>query len=400
MPKDIRWIHTITNADMKGINRTAILEIIRRESPISRVAIAESLDVSLPTVMRIVEELSGEGLVRSSANKEWSGGRKRALIEFSGEDHLVIGMDLGGTKIYGAVTDLCGNVLHEIQVVHHDTRDEDSFKLVVDTLQELIQFAQKTGYPIQGIGLGVPGVTHPDGIVEFAPSLNWTKFPLKGRLQEYFNLPIVIENDVNLAALGELWFGAERHLDSLVLITVGTGIGSGIIINGMVYPGMHDMAGEIGYLLPDRTHLGQNYSGFGALETLASGSGIADRARRILKDRWPADQLTALTAEDVFNSARLHEPWAEEVLAETVDYLALLIASITLCFDPEIILLGGGVSKSADLLIEPILKRLKNSIPILPKLAPSSLGYRAAVYGSIVKLLRMASSYYWLQKYS
>jgi predicted NBD/HSP70 family sugar kinase len=160
------------------------------------------------------------------------------------------------------------------------------------------------------------------------------------------------------------------------------------------------MAGEIGYLLPDRTHLGQNYSGFGALESLASGTGVAERARRILKNRWSAEQLSALTAEDVFNSARLHEPWAEEVLAETVDYLALIIASITLCFDPEIILLGGGVSKSADLLIEPILERLKYSIPIVPKLAPSSLGYRAAVYGSIVKLLRMASSYYWLQKYS
>jgi predicted NBD/HSP70 family sugar kinase len=119
-----------------------------------------------------------------------------------------------------------------------------------------------------------------------------------------------------------------------------------------------------------------------------------------LRDQWPEDQLASLTAEDVFNAAREHQPWAEAVLAETVDYLALAIASISLVLDPEVILLGGGVAKSADLLIEPILERLKGSIPILPRIEASTLGYRAAVLGAIVKLLRMTSDYYWLQKYS
>jgi glucokinase len=400
MPRDMRWLHTVTNADMKAINRTAILEIIRRAGPISRSSIAEHLQVSLPTVMRMVDELTEEGLVRTSGEKQRSGGRRRALIEFSGEEHLVIGVDLGGTKIYGAVTNLCGNVLYEVRVPHHNTHDEESFKLVVETIQDLLRYAQGTGYLIRGIGVGVPGVTDPEGDVKLAPSLGWSGFPLKRRLSEYFNLPIVVENDVNLAALGESWFGSETHRENLILIAIGTGIGAGVLINSMVYPGVHFMAGEIGYILPDCSHLQKDYRGFGALEQLASGTGIAQRARVILRDQWPEDQLASLTAEDVFNAAREHQPWAEAVLAETVDYLALAIASISLVLDPEVILLGGGVAKSADLLIEPILERLKGSIPILPRIEASNLGYRAAVLGAIVKLLRMTSDYYWLQKYS
>jgi glucokinase len=399
MPKDVRWYHTITNSDMKGINRTAVLEIIRREGPISRVAIARDLAVSLPTVMRIVDDLTEEGLVKTCGNKEWSGGRKRALIEFNGVEHLVISLDLGGPKIFGAVTDLCGNILYETRVENPDTRDEESLKLVIDIIENLLSFAKSTGFHIRGIGVGVPGVTHADGMVEMSPRLNWIQFPLKRLLQAHFDLPIVVENDVNLAALGELWFGLDRNLDNLVLLAIGTGISAGIIINGMVYSGLHDMAGKVGYFLPDRSHLGYQLEKFGAFERLASGTGVAVRGRKALDGKRSVKQIAELTADDVFIAAGAHEAWAETVLADTVDDLAILIASMTLFFDPEVILLGGGVSKSADLLIGPILDRLKNCIPVLPKLEASSLDYRAAVYGSIVKLLRMTSSYYGLQKY-
>src|SRR5512143_349963 len=110
----MRRSYTITAADMRRINRSAILEIVRRESPISRTLIAEKLNVSLPTVMRIVDELIEEGLVRPEGSKEWSGGRRRSLLEFNAEGHVVIGIDLGGTKIFGAIADLGGNILHEV----------------------------------------------------------------------------------------------------------------------------------------------------------------------------------------------------------------------------------------------------------------------------------------------
>ena len=265
----------------------------------------------------------------------------------------------------------------------------------------MLAFAGETKKSIKGIGIAVPGITHPEqGIVELAPALEWVNFPLKQRLVDRFKLPTIVENDVNLSALGELWFGKIRDIKNLVLITIGTGIGAGIVINGMIYPGAHHMAGEIGYFVPDSSHFGKKYPGFGALEQYASGTGIANRARILLKDQWPAGKLDNLTAEDVFSAAREHDSWAEEILSDTVDYLAQAIASVALCVDPEVILLSGGVSRSADLLIEPILGKLTGIMPFLPLLEVSNLGYRAAVMGAIVQLLRMTSNYYLLHKFS
>lgn len=402
-----RPIQTITNSDMRAINRSAVLELIRTAGPISRTEIAARLQVSLPTVMRIAADLEQEGLVRPTPESAWSGGRKRAQLEFNGAAHLVLGIDLGGTKLYGAVADLSGRILHETHYAHHQTQSEESYTLLCTLIDDLLHTARATGLPVRGIGVGVPGVTNPQtGLVELAPSLEWYGFPLKPRLSQRYDLPVIVENDVNLAAVGEMWFGPDAAVDNLVLITVGTGIGAGVVINGMVYPGAHFMAGEIGYFLPDRAQLGQPFPGFGALEQIASGTGIAARAKAALASAAGApdcpltpEQIAALTAEEIFAAARRQEAWALPFLAETVDVLAQSIAAITQLVDPELILLGGGVARSADLLIQPILERLRGSIPLLPRLEASRLGYRAAVMGSIVQLLRTTSNYYYLHKY-
>ena len=129
-----------------------------------------------------------------------------------------------------------------------------------------------------------------------------------------------------------MWFGSQEDENNLILLTIGTGIGAGIIINGAVYGGSHNMAGEVGYFLPDRSHLGQKFPGFGALELLASGTGIANRARQALIGTRSPEELEALTAYDVFDAARQKEAWAIAVLDETVEYLAQLIAAISTIF--------------------------------------------------------------------
>ena len=400
MPINKRIVKTIDATEMRGINRSAVLELIRGNSPISRPQIAEELQVSLPTVKRIVDDLIDENLIRPTGQKEWSGGRKRSLLEFNGAEHLTLGIDLGGTKIYGAVANLNGEIIYEMNFAHHQCQAEESFQILCGVVENLLKSAPKTGYKIQGIGIGVPGMVNPgSGIVKFAPSLEWNNFPLQKSLSERFDYPIIIENDVNLAALGELWFGNRSEDQDLVLITIGTGIGAGLVINGMVFPGAHHMAGEIGYLITDRSQLGKKYPGFGAFEQLASGSGIAERGRMRLIGQLTSEQLEAITSEDVFIAARRQESWATQVLADTVDYIAQAIAAISLTLDPDVIILGGGVSRSADLLIDPILKRLEGSIPTLPRIEASQLGYRAAVYGSIIQLLRITSNYYMLQKF-
>src|SRR5512136_2990710 len=189
---------TITSSAMRDINRSAILEIIRRESPISRSTIAERLDVSLPTVMRIVDGLIAEGFVRLHGGTEWSGGRRRPLLEFDAEGHLVIGVDMGGTKIFGALSDLGGTILDEVNIAQHGTSGEDSFNRLTTLIDTLLASPKLEGRQVHGIGVGAPGITlHNEGIVTWANTLHWQNFPLKQRLSELYSLPITIDNDVN-----------------------------------------------------------------------------------------------------------------------------------------------------------------------------------------------------------
>lgn len=392
---------TITSSAMREINRSAILEIIRRESPIARSTIAHRLGVSLPTVMRIVDGLIDEGFVRQFGDSEWSGGRRRPLLEFNAEGHLILGVDMGGTKIYGALSDLGGNILDEFNVAQHGANGEDSFNRLTTLIDSLLASPKLAGRQVHGIGVGAPGITlHREGIVTWANTLHWKDFPLKQRLNDRYHLPITVDNDVNLAAMGELWFGAGQNTQNMVLVAIGTGIGAGIIIDGALYRGATEASGEIGNMLPGREFLGNNYQDFGALESVASGTGIADRARMKLKDKLAAEDLENLSAEDVFEAAKLKHEWALTIITETVDYLAIAIANLAVAFDPELIILGGGVSRSAEMLIKPILQRIEGTIPTLPRLVVSSLGLRAGVMGAITNVLHNTSNFYVVHKLS
>jgi glucokinase-like ROK family protein len=392
---------TITASDMREINRSAILEIIRRESPISRTAIAEQLDVSLPTVMRIVDDLASEGLVRAQGGSEWSGGRRRPLLEFNADSFVVIGVDMSGTKFYGAVSDLGGRILDEIDMGRHGRTAEGNYQRLLELVDALLASPQVVGRKVRGVGIGAPGITlHRDGIVKWSYTLDWRDFPLKACLADRYHLPITVDNDVNLAAMGELWFGAGQNTQNMILITCGKGIGAGIIIDGALYRGASESSGEIGHSLPGREFLGGDFKDFGALESVASGTGILERARVALSPSRTLSDLEAISEEDVFVAARAGQAWAKAVIDETVDYLAIVIANLTVSLDPELIVLGGAISPYADLFVEPILRRIRGAIPRPPRLVVSSLGLRAGVMGAITNVLHSTSNFYIVHKLS
>jgi glucokinase len=392
---------TITSSAMRDINRSAILEIIRREGPISRTIIAKRLGVSLPTVMRIVDSLVEEGFVRLQGGTEWSGGRRRPLLEFNAAGYVVLGVDMGGTKMYGAISDLGGNIIDEVTIARHATSGEESYNCLVTLIDTLLVSPRLERRRVRGIGVGVPGITlHQKGIVRWAYTLNWEDFPLKDRLAERYDLPITVDNDVNLAALGELWFGAGQNAQNMVLVAIGTGIGAGIIINGALYRGANEASGEIGHMVPGREFLGKSYLDFGALESVASGTGIAERARTCLKSDPNLTTTDNVLTEDVFEAARQRQDWAWSIIDEVVDYLTIAIANLSVFFDPELIVLGGGVARSADLLVEPILHRIHGVIPTPPKLVVSNLGLRAAAMGAVTNVLHNTENYYVVNKLS
>jgi glucokinase-like ROK family protein len=392
---------TITASDMREINRSAILEIIRRESPISRSAIAERLNVSLPTVMRIVDGLVTEGFVRLEGSTEWSGGRRRPLLEFNADGFVVVGVDMGGTKFYGAISDLGGNILDELDMGRHRTTGEGNYERLIELIDALLSSPQLKGRKVRGIGVGAPGITlHQEGIVNWAYTLNWRDFPLKARLSQHYRLPITVDNDVNLAAMGELWFGAGQNSQNMILLVCGKGIGAGIVIDGALYRGANEASGEIGHFIPGRDFLGKDFQDFGALESGASGTSILDRARHRLKSRRTPAELEAMTEDDVIRAAFRKESWATSIVEEMIDYLAIAVANLAVSFDPEMIVLGGGISPFGELLMEPILRRIQGTIPTLPKLVVSRLGLRAGVMGAITNVLHNTSNFYVVHKLS
>jgi len=381
---------TITAAQMRGINRSAILEIIRRESPIARTTIARKLDISLPTVMRIVDELIQDGFVRPQGETEWSGGRRRPLLEFNADGYVVLGVDMGGTKLYGAISEIGGRIIDEINLERDGAAGEECYRLLVRLIDGLLTNPGLKGRKVRGIGVGAPGITHhQEGVVKWAYALNWEEFPLKARLAKRYRMPITVDNDVNLAALGELWFGAGQNTQNMILITIGAGVGAGIIIDGTLYRGSNEASGEIGHMIPGPEFLGKSYVDFGALESAASVTGMVKQSH-----------AGAQTIEKLLESARAGKERPKAIVDRAVDYLTVAIANLAVSFDPELIVLRGGVPRLAESLLDPIANRLQGIIPAPPQLVVSDLGLRATVMGAIVTVLHNTSNFYILHKLS
>jgi predicted NBD/HSP70 family sugar kinase len=385
---------TITATEMRGINRSAILETIRRESPIARTTIARKLNISLPTVMRIVDQLVDEGFVRPHGETEWSGGRRRPLLEFNSHGNVVLGVDMGGTKLYGALSEISGRIIAESEVERNGAAGEQCYKLLIQLIDDLLTCPELRGRRVRGIGVGAPGITqHRAGVVKWAYALNWKDFPLKERLHKKYRLPITVDNDVNLAALGELWFGAGQNAQNMVLITIGAGIGAGIIIDGTLYRGASEASGEIGHMIPGREFLGKSYVDFGVLESVASATGIVKRM-----PRGPAS--ASASTEAIFEAASKGQAWARAILDDVVDYLAIAIGNLSVILNPELIVLGGALTPYASGLTEAITQRMRGTIPSIPRLQASDLGQRATVMGAIVTVLHNTSNFYVVHKLS
>jgi glucokinase len=395
--KTINYPPSINAGAMHDINRTAILEIIRRESPISRTAIADLLDVSLPTVMRIVDELIADGLVKLHGSSEWSGGRRRPLLEFNAEESVVIGIDLGGELFYGAISDLGGKVIEEMELTRLGTSSEENYQRLLTLIDSLLASPKLQNRKIRGIGIGVPGVTdHKAGVVTWAYSLNWRDFPLRSLLAERYGLPLIVDNDMNLAALGELWFGKGQDARNMILLTVSKGIGAGIIIDRELYRGSTNSSGEIGYMIPGIETLGQKFGDFGALESKASFIGITRMAKTYLQPLpdQPVDNAA------VFDALKRGEPWAENLIHGMIQYLAVAIINLTVSFDPDVIIICGDVTRFSNMLFDPILEIISKSINTVPKIVMSDLGRKAVTLGAITNVLHNTTNFIVVRKLS
>jgi len=285
---------------------------------------------------------------------------------------LVIGVDFGGTKIASALVNQDGKILTDVYI---PTEADKGRKQVVENLKKSVYALIKgSKVKISSIGIGIPGPTiFEKGIVIEPPNLpGWKRVNLKKILEREFKVPVLVDNDANCAALGEARFGAGKHAKNFIFVTVSTGIGGGIIIDRKLYRGVCGAAGEFGHMIIDSKGFTCGCGNTGCFEALASGTAIRKRA--------------GMDGVSVELAARQGDKKALRVINETVHYLAIGIANLVNIFNPELVIIGGGVSQMRELMFDPLRKEFKKYALTLPakhvKIVRAKLGTKAGVLGA------------------
>ncbi|HBY53523.1 MAG: ROK family protein [Paludibacter sp.] len=281
----------------------------------------------------------------------------------------VIGMDMGGTNTVFGIVDARGNVISKAAVktgVHQDIN-----LYVQDIYDELIKLIDEAGgvSVIKGIGVGAPNGNYYTGNIEFAPNLNWKGvIPFSQLMKEKFGIPAVLTNDANAAAIGEMTYGAARGMKNFIMITLGTGVGSGIVIDGKLVYGHDGFAGELGHTCSVRNNGRQCACGkTGCLETYASANGVARTAREILETRKDDSLLRnipieAITSKDVHDAALQGDVVALEIFEFTGKILGEALSDFVAFSAPEAIVLFGGLTKSGDYIMKPIVEHMEKNL--------------------------------------
>jgi glucokinase len=271
---------------------------------------------------------------------------------------LAIGIDVGGTKIAGGVVDEAGQILEELQVVSPAT-DVHAIEAAIEKLVTELS----TRHAIEAVGIGAAGyIDKSRSVVLFAPNLAWRDLDLKADLESRLVVPVVVENDANAAAWGEFQYGAGHDAEDLLLVTVGTGVGGGVVLDGSLYRGAFGVGAEIGHMrvVPDGILCG--CGNHGCFEMYASGSALVRQSRAAARagSLLAADLLEraggdpdAITGPLITDAAREGDTFALEQLALLGRWLGEGIASLTAILDPAVVVIGGGVSAAGDLLLDP-----------------------------------------------
>lgn len=305
----------------------------------------------------------------------------------------VVGIDVGGTNIVVGTLAEDGSEL--LGLVSEPTISEQGPDAVVERIVRLAHASiAESGKRIAGVGIGAPGpLDTRTGVVLLTPNLGWTNMPLRDRLSAALGLPATLDNDANCAVFGEWWRGAARGTRYVVGLTIGTGIGGGIVIDGGIYHGVSDIAGEIGHMTIDSTGRRCKCGNYGCLEAYASGPAIAARAVEGIQagvdtslPQYVDGDLSRVTAQVVYEAANDGDAYALETVHETAKLLGAGVANLLNIFNPEVVVICGGVTLAGDRLFAPLRSEVKRRAfkPAweVCRIVPGALTGTAGVYGA------------------
>lgn len=371
---------------LRAMNERTVLDLIHRQGPLSRAQVARISGLSKPTVSLALTGLLDSRLVREVGRSRGDRGPSAILYELNPTAGWVVGVDIGRKWVRSAIADIAGTILAR--------RDERARVSSAATLIGQVgamarRLAAEAGVEwsqVTHTTLGSPGVFDPvHGYVAMAPNLpGWGRTGLVQAVEDELGTSLSFENDVNLAALAERTHGLGRSVDNFVFISIGTGVGMALFIDGRLYRGAHGAAGEVAYMPLGRGDPRDPANRRrGPFEEGVAAAGIVRTAREL-------GMRPPLTPERIFLAARKGGATAMRVVEAEASLLGLAIATVTPVLDPELVVLGGGIGRNGDLLVELIERELRELLPFRPMVAVSALGEDAVVRGAVATALEIA----------
>jgi predicted NBD/HSP70 family sugar kinase len=383
---------TADAAGMRTQNSTLVLRLLWRERQISRADIARLTGLSPSTVSAIVTELEEAGLVREIGAGTSRGGRRPVLVGFRDDAYALVGVELGATHVSAVLTDLRGNV-RAFRDTHVAVREDPKAALATarSLIDAVLTSERVSRKRVVGIGVAVPSPVHPERPGKLSTLIlpSWADYDVQQTLADAFDLPVFVDNDANLGALSERFWGAGAGGEDLAFIKVATGIGSGHIINGALYRGSGGTAGEIGHIAIDPNGPPCVCGSRGCLGTIIGSEPLLARARVL----WGKKKKNP-TVNDIVTGARSGDPVARTLVDEVGHSLGIVVAGVLNLLNPSIVVLGGEITSVGDLLLDPlrasIRARAMSTSLAETQIVASRLGARSIAVGAATLVLDAA----------
>jgi predicted NBD/HSP70 family sugar kinase len=375
-----------TPALLRELNERTVLEVIRASAPISRADVARTAGLSKPTVSLSLESLLAAGLVREVGVSSGHPGRGARLFEPAADAGFALGIDIGARFVRGAIADLAGTVRARRDVPLPRPHLAAALTVAAGLRRDLERDAGAVGAVVAAT-VGVPAAVPPGRGTTWLGALDGLEdVDVAALVHDRLSIDASVENDVNLAAVGELRHGLGRDVRDFVFLSVGSGLGAGIVLGGELHRGFRGAAGEVD-LVPFRS----TAPGTAADEIDPSRDGLAPLVARSVAGARDAGSLDPTSdVREVFVAARAGETLAGQIVAEEARRIALYVAAIVAVVDPELVVLGGGIGSNADLLLDPVRAVLASLVPRPPRVETSTLGSDAVLAGALVVARRVA----------
>ena len=339
------------NRDLiKAMNRNLLLNILRREGSVSRTQLTDISGLSVGAVSQITTELLENNWVLEIGEGDYTGGRRQTLLRLNPTAGYALGLKVMENRLVCAVTDFAAKVLHYHEqpfVSDHDPRQitDAIAKIINDT----IEGSNLPRSAVLGVGIGLAGVVDPhEGVVDYSPFFGWRNVPLGQMLEATLGLPVSIENDVNTLTLSEYLFGAGRHQQNFVVVTIGRGIGMGMVINGQLYQGARGGAGELGHIILDLGRARSGTSESGSLETLAADASLLSGGAQ-----------TFANVAAVVQAAEGGDTQADAALVRSGEYMGVALATVINILAPSLLIVSGEGVTAGERRLQPMFEAMR-----------------------------------------